>query len=80
VYNRIERGAGWILLSIGAILLGCYGGFRLIEQVVRDPTVALIVKVGLVALVFGAVILFVSLLRERLAVRKADKYSREVKR
>lgn len=78
IYNRLERGAGWVLLSLGAIVLLCYGGFKLVEEIVRDPTVAWVVKGAVLALVFGAVILFVSLLRERLAVRKSDRYSREV--
>ena len=80
IYNRLERGAGWILLSVGAIILLCYGAFRLVEGIIKDPKVAIVLKVGVVALVFGVVILFVSLLRERLAVRKVDKYSREVER
>ena len=80
VYNRLERGVGWILFSIGAIILLCYGAFRLLEGVIKDPTIALVLKVGVVALVFGVVILFVSLLRERLTVRKVDKYSKEIQR
>ncbi len=80
VYNRLERGLGWILLSVGAIIVLCYGAFQLIEEMIKDPRVAVLLKVGVVALVFGAVILFVSLLRERLAVRKVDKYSKEVER
>ena len=80
VYNRLERGIGWILFSVGAIVVLCYGGFKLIEEVIKDPSVGLLLKIGLVALVFGIVILFVSILRERLRVRKVDKYSKEVKR
>jgi predicted anti-sigma-YlaC factor YlaD len=80
VYNRLERGLGWVLFSLGAILLLCYGGFRLVEEIVKDPNIELVVKAGVLALVFGTVVLFVSLLRERLAVRKVDKYSKEVKR
>jgi hypothetical protein len=80
IYSRLERGAGWVLLSLGAILLLCYGSFRLLEGLIKDPTVDVVVKVGVVALVFGVVILFVSLLRERLAVRKADRYSKEIER
>ena len=80
VYNRIERGLGWILFSFGAIVLLCYGGFKLVEEVVRDPTISWIVRAGVVALVFGLVVLFVSLVRERLTVSKTDRYSREVKR
>jgi len=80
VYNRIERGLGWVLFSVGAIVLLCYGAFKLIEEMVHDPSVSVVLKVGVIALVFGAVVLFVSLLRERLAVRKADRYSRKVER
>ena len=80
VYNRLERGVGWILFSLGAILLLCYGGFRLVEEIVRDPTISVVLKVGVVAAVFGLVILFVSLLRERLTVCKVDRYSKEIDR
>jgi len=80
VYNRLERGAGWILLSLGAIVLLCWGAFKLVEDVIRDPTVSIALKVGLCALIAGLVILFVSLLRERLTVRKLDRYSKEIER
>jgi anti-sigma factor RsiW len=80
VYNRLERSLGWILLSVGAILTLCYGAFKAIEELVRDPTVSIILKVGVCALIAGLVILFVSLLRERLVVHKVDRYSREVER
>jgi predicted anti-sigma-YlaC factor YlaD len=80
VYNRLERGLGWILFSAGAIILLCYGAFRLIEGLIADPTVSLALKVGVVALTFGVIVLFVSLLRERLAVRKVDRYSKEIDR
>ena len=80
IYNRLERGIGWILLSIGAIALLCYGAFKLVEEVISDPTIAWIVKIGLSALLAGVVVLFVSLLRERLMLRKSDKYSKEVQR
>ena len=80
IYNRLERGLGWILFSIGSIIVLCYAGFKLIEQLIKDPTIAWLFKIGLIALVFGVVILFVSLLRERLAIRKVDKYSKEIER
>ena len=80
VYNRLERGLAWILISVGAILVLCYGAFELLDDLIRDPNVALALKIGVVVLVCGAVILFVSLFRERLAVRRVDKYSKEIKR
>jgi len=79
-YNRLERGVGWVLFSIGAILALCYGGFKLVEAMVVDPDIALVLRIGVVALVFGTVVLFVSVLRERLTVRRVDKYSKEIER
>jgi predicted anti-sigma-YlaC factor YlaD len=74
IYNRVERGLGWIIFSVAAILLIIYGGFKAIEEFVRDPSVELIVKVGLVALIAGMAVLFVSVLRERLYFWKKDRY------
>ena len=80
VYNRLERGLGWILFSLGSIVLLCWGAFTLIEEVIKDPKVPVAVKFGTVAAVFGIVILIVSVARERLSVRKADRYSQEVEK
>jgi hypothetical protein len=74
VYNRIERSVGWILFSIAAILLLIYGGFKLIEEIIKDPTVDMILKVALLTLIAGLAVLFVSALRERLYFRKKDRY------
>jgi hypothetical protein len=79
VYNRIERGVGWILLSIGCIILVTYGAFHIVESIIRDPGLGLLVKGAILAAIAGFVILFISTAREKLFVRKRDKY-REVKR
>lgn len=80
VYNKMERGIGWIFTSIGAIVLLAYGSFRAIESFVRDPGVELAVKIGTLALIFGLVVLFVSVVRERIFTYRTDKYSKEVER
>ena len=74
VYNRIERGVGWIVFSVAAILLTVYGGFRAIEAIIRDPKIELLFKVGLLVLLVGLAILFVSVLRERIYFWKRDRY------
>lgn len=74
VYNRIERGTGWIVFSIAAILLTIYGGFKLIEEMIKDPDIETMLKVGLLALIVGLAILFVSVLRERFYFWKRDRY------
>ncbi len=80
LYNKLERGIGWIIFSIGAILTIAFFGFQFIKELISDPHIALFAKVGLIALILGLAILFVSVVRERLTLFKTDKYSREVKR
>ncbi|HQG48301.1 MAG TPA: zf-HC2 domain-containing protein [Sedimentisphaerales bacterium] len=79
VYNRIERGIGWILVSVAAIALLIYGGFEAIESIILDPTLGIFLKIGLLALLGGGVILFVSVLRERVYFWSRDRY-RDVRR
>jgi len=79
VYNRIERRVGWIIFSVAAILLTIYGGFKLIEEMIKDPNIETMLKVGLLALIVGLAILFVSVLRERLHFWQKDRY-RNVRR
>jgi len=79
VYNRIERGVGWIVFSVAAILLTIYGGFKVIEEIVKDPTIGMLLKTGLLALILGLAILFVSALRERVYFWSKDRY-RNVRR
>ena len=74
VYNRIERSVGWILLSVAGIVLIIYGGFRAIEEMIKDPNIETMLKVGLLALIVGLAILFVSVLRERFYFWKKDRY------
>jgi len=79
VYNRIERSVGWIVFSVAAILLTIYGGFKLIEEMIKDPNIETMLKVGLLVLIAGLAILFVSVLRERLHFWQKDRY-RNVRR
>jgi len=74
VYNRIERGIGWVVFSMAGILLLIYGGFTAIENVIKDPSVGVLLKVGLVALLVGLAILFVSVVRERIFFWSKDRY------
>jgi predicted anti-sigma-YlaC factor YlaD len=79
VYNRIERRVGWIVFSVAAILLAIYGGFKLIEEIITDPSVGMLLKAGLLVLIAGLAILLVSVSRERLYIWQKDRY-RNVRR
>lgn len=78
-YNKIERGIGWIIFSIGAIILITYGLFKAVESIIADPNLQGIVKIGIFAVLLGMVILVVSVIREKLFVRKSDPY-KEIQR
>ncbi len=79
VYNRIERRVGWIVFSVATILLAIYGGFKLIEEIITDPSVGILLKAGLLVLIAGLAILLVSVSRERLHIWQKDRY-RNVRR
>jgi len=74
VYNRLERRIGWILLSIGGMILLFFGGYKAVEGIIQDPSTPLLLKVGLLALLGGVVVLLVSLLREQVFVYKKERY------
>ena len=79
VYNRIERGIGWIFISIGALILSLYGGWVFFKTILQDVSLNPILKAGILILAIGLVILVISILREKLMVRNVDKY-REIER
>ena len=79
VYRRVERGIGWALLSVGAIVLVSYGLWQGIRELIGDLTVPWYVKGGVFALLVGVVILVVSVIREKYFVFKDDPY-RDVNR
>ena len=76
VYNKIERGIAWILISIGTIIILAYSIWQAMEKFFQDPMEPISMKIGVGALVFGTIILFVSVLREKIMLRKDDKYRR----
>jgi len=79
VYNRIERGLGWVLLSVGAVIFLSFGAFHFVRDFLFDPEPQLIMKIGVSAAILGVIILFVSVLRERLFIRKRDRYKEIVR-
>jgi len=74
VYNRLERRIGWILLSIGGMILLFYGGYKAVEGVIEDPNTPLLLKIGILAFLAGIVVMLVSLIREQFFVRKRERY------
>lgn len=77
LYKKLERGIGWILFSLGAILLLSFGLYEGFKDLYTDPTAPLWLKIGLSGTGLGLVFLLVSYARERLFAHKRERY-REV--
>ena len=79
VYSRVERGAGWIFFSLGAIVLLSYALWTAARTLMADATVPGFIKATVLLVIVGAVILFVSVAREKWFVYRSDPY-RDVQR
>ena len=79
VYNRLERGVGYALLSIGAIVLMGYVLFWAVNCWFCDAAVPIVVRAGVGLGCLGIVVLVVSTVREKILMRRFDQY-RELQR
>ena len=70
VYAKIERGAGWGLVIIGAVIWVAYGVFLF----VTDPSTGSLTKLLIALPVVGVLMLLVSVIRERINVGRTERY------
>ncbi len=74
VYARLERGVAWVFISLSAIVLIAWGIWQAIQELAADADVPSLVKYAIAALAIGLAVLAVSVIREKLFVRKSDPY------
>ena len=74
MYVRLERGVGWVLLSLGAIVLISYGLWIGAQELIADTEMPLYLKGAILATTVGVVVLFVSVVREKLFVGRRERY------
>ncbi len=67
---RTSRGLGWILGVGGVALLAGYG----LYSFTRDPSVDTLERIGVWAMLGGGVLLFATVLVERLRAHRSDRY------
>lgn len=79
LYRKTERGLGWILFSIGAIVVICFGLYHAFASLYADPKAPLWLKVGLTGVGVGFAFLLVSYGRERLFAYRRDRYKEVVR-
>ena len=74
VYNRLERGAGWIFFSAGAIVVLAFAAYYALRDFFLDPSAPLLFRLGVASLLLGLLILIVSVGRQRLHAWRRDPY------
>jgi len=79
IYARIERRIGWVLTGIGLTIVGLFGLWELVRDLLLSPDTPLILRVGLGTLTVGVLLLAVSFVRERWVRNRTERY-REVRR
>ena len=74
LYNRLERSIGWFLFFVGILILSIYSGFKIVNCIVKDLSITLLLKIGILGIIGGLVILLVSLIKEQLFIRKIERH------
>lgn len=79
IYNRMERGISWLLISFGTMLLLGFASYKFVQAIYINPDVPALIVVGITALFGGIFALTLSIIREKYYVRKSDPY-KEIQR
>jgi predicted anti-sigma-YlaC factor YlaD len=75
IYRRLERKTAWIFIIVGAAMLIGYELYRTVASFGKIT----FEKIALVIFIIGALLLLVSIIRERLHQYKVDRY-RDIER
>ena len=74
VYNRTERSLGWLLLAVGAVILGAWALLQAVTALLGSTDLPLYLKGGIFVLAAGLLVLLVSVVRERLYRHRRTRY------
>ena len=77
VYNRCERGVGWLIMTLSAVVVLSWVAWEVIAAMFADSTMPFALKLAVLGVAVGAIILLVSVAREKWFIRRKDPY-REV--
>ncbi len=73
-YNKLERIIGWLIFTVGIVIIISYGLFKIFESIIVEKEMSIILKVGLFSVIAGMVFLLFSVIREKITLKKIDKY------
>jgi anti-sigma factor RsiW len=74
VYNRAERSLGWLLLSVGLVVVGGWALLELLQVLLATEDLPLLVKGAIFLAGGGILVLLVSAIRERIYKRGHTRY------
>ena len=79
IYNRMERGLGWLFMSVGILFLFSGVLLGLFRDVIFNPGEPVWLRLGLPVMLLGLAALLTSVVRERFRAYKIERY-RDVRR
>jgi hypothetical protein len=79
VYNRLERGLAWLLLSLGAVTILAWGALLTAQALWADSQVPLLMKIAIFSVSGGLFLLLFSIIRERWFTSRHDKYNEVIR-
>jgi len=74
VYNRAERSLGWILMSVGLVVIGAWAALQVVMALVASDGLPLYIKGGIFTVAAGVMVLLTSVVRERVYKRRRTRY------
>jgi hypothetical protein len=76
IYNRTERSLGWFALTLGAVIVGGFGLYEFAKSLFETDALPWFVRAGIFTLCGGLLLLLVSVIRERIYVRRRSRYDK----
>jgi len=74
IYNRIERGIGWLFASLGFVILMLCGGYYLFLDFFANTEIPILIRAGVGFIGIGLVVLIVAAVREAWFRFRTDRY------
>jgi len=73
-YNHLERSIGWFLFFVGILILLIYGGFKIVNFILKDLSISLLPKIGILGIIGGLTIILALLIKKQLFIRKSERH------
>ena len=79
VFERMERGLGWVLVVVGAVVGAGVGAWHYVTGFLLRSGVGWPLKVAVTALILGLTLLLVSVYRRRRREARSDRYKEVIR-